>query len=86
MSLHEYKAARKLAGEVPFYALIMAAMRDADEVNLMKLREAWPDVFEEMQARYDAPAGLLVGENDTQYRRTPAGLTDLVTGELVRAI
>jgi hypothetical protein len=43
----------------PFYALIMAAMRDADTINLMRLRMCWPEVFAELEARYNAPGGRL---------------------------
>jgi len=46
----------------PFYALIMAAMRQADTFNLERLKSAWPDVYDELWARYNAPGGLLPGE------------------------
>lgn len=60
MSLHEYHASRELEVEdVPFYALVMAAMRKADTENLEKLRAAWPEVWDELQRRYNAPGGML---------------------------
>ena len=60
MSRHEYEQSRQLErDDVPFYTLIMAAMRRADDVNLPKLRSSWPHVWEELQARYHAPGGLL---------------------------
>lgn len=40
-----------------FYALIMAAMRKADGGNTEKLKAAWPDVYEALLARYNAPTG-----------------------------
>jgi len=45
-----------------FYALIMAAMRQADTDNAAKLKSAFPDVWEELQARYHAPGGVLTGD------------------------
>ena len=63
MSFHEYERSRKLyEADEPFYALIMVAMRDADAENLEKLRAAWPEVWTELEARYNAPGGLLPGE------------------------
>ena len=63
MSLYDYREARKLwRAETPFYTLIMAAMYAADDINLQKLRSAWPEVWEELQARYRAPGDLLGGE------------------------
>lgn len=47
----------------PFYALIQAAMRKADNTNLEILRQGWPGVWEELQSRYNAPGGKLEGEN-----------------------
>jgi hypothetical protein len=45
--------------DYPFYALIMAAMRQADTTNLEKLKAMWPDVYREFMARYNAPGGVL---------------------------
>lgn len=63
MARYDYEASRYIASEdYPFYALLMAAMRQADTVNAAKLRAAWPDVWDELQARYNAPGGLLPSE------------------------
>lgn len=63
MSLHEYQQALYLhRSGVQFYALLMAAMWGADTDNTEKLRAAWPDVWDEVYARYHAPGGLLAGE------------------------
>ena len=60
MSLYDYKMSQKIAAEDwPFYALIMAAMRQADSNNIEKLEAAWPDVHDELFARYHAPDGVL---------------------------
>jgi len=60
VSYHEYKASQKLEMEdVPFYAIIMAAMRRADDNNLDKLKQAWPEIWDELFARYHAPGGKI---------------------------
>lgn len=65
MSLHDYRSSMDIAaGDPPFCGLIMAAMRKADTANLMKLRDSWPGVYDELRARYNAPGGLLPGEED----------------------
>jgi hypothetical protein len=60
MSLYDYKESQQIAKkDYPFYALIMAAMRQADTDNAEKLKEAFPEVWKELKARYNAPAGCL---------------------------
>lgn len=41
----------------------MAAMRQADTTNAWKLRTEFPEVWSELQARYNAPGGLLADED-----------------------
>ena len=63
MSFHEYAVSREIAAhDYPFYALIMAAMRQADTANARKLRMAFPTVWAELHDRYNAPGGMLEGE------------------------
>ena len=63
MSLHDYNASKDIAlANYPFYALIMAAMSQADTVNSEKLLRAFPQVHIELAARYNAPGGYLPGE------------------------
>jgi len=57
MSRYEYEKSKTY--DPDFYALIMAAMRQADSINAAKLRAAWPDVWAEVDARYNAPGGIL---------------------------
>ena len=60
MSYHEYQVSTQLAiQDVPFYALIMAAMRKADTLNAALLRSAFPTVWAEVDARYNSPGGQL---------------------------
>ena len=63
MSLYDYEIGRGYASQdPPFYALIQAAMRGADTRNGVLLRNAFPATWDELQARYNAPGGLLAGE------------------------
>ena len=63
MSLYDYKVSQRISAKGhPFYALIMAAMRQADSDNADALRSAFPDTWRELQARYNAPGGSLPGE------------------------
>lgn len=76
MSITEYNASRKLellahnlrleAGANPFYSLLMATMRAADSDNTAKLMSVFPDTFEELRARYNAPGGLLIYDTPDQ--------------------
>jgi len=46
---HEYKESLRLAiGEFPFYAIVAAAMRQADTDNLKKLKAAFPGIWESL--------------------------------------
>lgn len=63
MSHYDYSRSQYLeATSEPFYALIMTAMRQADTDNLGKLVAMWPDVWDELKARYNSPGGYLSGE------------------------
>lgn len=63
MSLYDYEVSRKLEAEdLPFAALIMAAMRKADRDNTILLMGAFPRIYEELFARYNAPGGRLPHE------------------------
>lgn len=60
MSLYDYQASQHPALlHAPFYALVMAAMRQADTHNAGLLQSAFPDVWAETYARYNAPGGRL---------------------------
>jgi hypothetical protein len=63
MSLYDYEVSKEVSAQCyPFYSLIMAAMRGADTDNLDGLRTIFPRVWEELEARYNAPGGVLPGE------------------------
>lgn len=62
MSFYDYNVSKAIP-DLPFYSLIMAAMRKADTVNLAKLQAVFPDTWQELQERYNAPGGKLEGES-----------------------
>jgi hypothetical protein len=74
LSLFEYRQSLEIhRANVGFYALIMAAMRQADTINSARLKFVFPEVHAEMQARYDAPDGILPsdpGSPDTHQGET----------------
>ena len=62
-SYYDYKQGQQIAAEdYSFYALIQAAMRQADSDNIRKLKSAFPEVWEDLKLRYDLPGGLVAGE------------------------
>ena len=65
MSRYDYELSTQIsARDEPFYALLFALMRRADDVNTEKLKRMWPDEWKELYQRYHAPSGLLEGDND----------------------
>lgn len=65
MTMHHYQASRELERiveerRIPFYAIIMAAMRKADTVNMAKLTAAFPEQAKELQERYWSIGGHLI--------------------------
>lgn len=90
MSLYEYEQAQKINRDADwgedFYALVMVLMLNADTTNQHHLRAAWPHVWEEVKARYNAPRALLPGEQDGDgWRRDDEGNLFEPGGEMVRA-
>ena len=70
MSLHEYVISKEIAKQdYPFYALLMAAMRQADDINSLSLHAAFPAVWDELKKRYNAPSGALT-DDDFKYLDT----------------
>lgn len=65
MSTYDYELSILIsARDEPFYALLFALMRRADDENTEKLKRMWPDEWEELYQRYHAPGGFLEGDND----------------------
>jgi len=60
MSYFDYKESQQIAShDFSFYGLLMAAMRKADTYNTRMFKLAWPDVWDELHDRYNAPGGIL---------------------------
>ena len=60
MSLYDYRQSISISSHGhPFYALIMAAMRQADDDNVAILKEAFSEVWDELNERYNAPGGRI---------------------------
>lgn len=67
MSLYDYEQSKYIEKmQFPFYAIVMAAMRQADSDNLDRLKEAFPHVWKELQRRYNAPGGELPEDENAQ--------------------
>lgn len=66
-TLYDYRMAQKLVQEddAPFYALIMAALWRADDVDQPRLRDLYPDLWAELVSRYHAPGGRLPQDGAT---------------------
>lgn len=75
MSRRDYEEAKVIRFEDhSIYALLMAAMMKADSYNSVKLQEAYPALWDELQERYYAPGGYLPGEREEKdaQHTTPA--------------
>lgn len=71
MSLYDYEVGQRIVtsyGDDEFYGLIQACMRLADTDNLEKLKVGWPDVYNELVKRYNAPGGYLEGIDPTDLK------------------
>jgi len=63
MSLYDYRESLEISkGDPGFRALIMAAMRKADDINVEILKTAYPEIWSELFARHYADGGILPGE------------------------
>jgi len=64
MSHYDYVVSREISKtDPPFASLIMSAMRKADDANLEMLAGCWPEIWEELKVRYNAPGGYLPEEH-----------------------
>ena len=78
MSLYDYEAAKALRNQdVPFYALLMAAMIKAETHNTVLLKAVFPSVWDEVQQRYYAPGGKLDGDDEPRDVAVVAGLVEV---------
>jgi hypothetical protein len=74
MSLYDYRESQEIdRAQYSFYALIMAAMRQADTENTEKLRMCWPDIYDELFQRYNAPGGAITPDEIEAVQRQYIG-------------
>ncbi len=65
MSLFDYKQSIELTStDASFASLIMAAIRKADTINSMKLQTMYPEIWKELNRRYNSPGGILDEESE----------------------
>jgi hypothetical protein len=70
VGLIDYHAGVKLARtDPPFYGLLVALMLRADSFNAARLRAAFPDDWDEVQARYNAAGGVLTDHEAELFER-----------------
>ncbi len=66
LNIIDYKVSQRFQlTDVPFAAIIAAAMRKADTDNLRALESAFPGIAKDLRARYNAPGGFLGDEAET---------------------
>ena len=65
-SLYDYHISQQIASrDEPFYALLFALIRKADTYNAERLKEAFPEVYNEFWTRYNARGGYLPNERSS---------------------
>lgn len=76
VSLYDYKMSQVIEGDGhPFYALVMAAMRQADTFNLEKLGALFPETLAELRERYNAPGGVIASDPEAKLAYSPNNTT-----------
>lgn len=77
-----YDASRDVysyARQAGFYGMLMAALRGADSENYERIRAVFPDVVAELEARYNAPGGVLDAVEETRIERITRPPVDVIT-------
>ena len=70
MSLYDYKKSQEIwKSNYPFESIIMAAMRQADSINLENLKNSFPEIYEEFYKRYNSPGGILNDDELEEYNK-----------------
>jgi len=56
----DYLESKQLSANDPSFAsLVFALIRKADPDNLVKILQTWPELYDEMIQRYNAPGGAI---------------------------
>ena len=71
LNLIDYEISKRLAvRDIPFAALIAAALRKADPDNFARLESVFPGIASDLKLRYNAPGGILLKDNIENYDET----------------
>lgn len=71
LNLIDYEISKHIAmRDIPFAALIAAALRKADSDNFARLESVFPDIASDLKLRYNAPGGILLKDNIENYDET----------------
>lgn len=71
LNLIDYEISKHVAmRDIPFAALIAAALRRADSENFARLESVFPDIASDLKLRYNAPGGILLKDNIENYDET----------------
>lgn len=83
LNLIDYEISKRLAvRDIPFAALIAAALRKADPNNFHQLESAFPDIASDLKLRYNAPAGILLKDHIENYDETLKRIKEIVDSYL----
>lgn len=64
LNLIDYEISKRISAlDLPFAALIAAALRKADSDNFARLKQAFPELTNDFKSRYNAPGGILLKDN-----------------------
>jgi hypothetical protein len=71
LNLIDYEISKHIAmRDIPFAALIAAALRKADSDNFARLESVFPGIASDLKLRYNAPGGILLKDNIENYDET----------------
>jgi hypothetical protein len=78
LGLHSYHYSLRLSRyDLTFESLIFAAISKSDWYNGERLRLAFPELFAEMRARYEAPGGVISGDGKVDMEALARHVHDL---------
>lgn len=64
LNIIDYEISKRIsAKDIPFAALIAAALRKADSDNFARLKQAFPELTSDFKLRFNAPGGILLKDN-----------------------
>lgn len=83
LNLIDYEISKHIAmRDIPFAALIAAALRKADSDNFARLESVFPGIASDLKLRYNAPGGILLKDNIENYDETLKRVKEIVNSYL----